>query len=54
MEHPYSGVAVVVRQRAPLRGPVGVFQNNDIGGAVGEFWALVEMEFRYLRSTVSV
>ena len=50
VEHPYSGVAVVVRQRAAIRGAVRVVPNGGVGGAVDEFWALVKMGFRYQRS----
>ena len=53
-EHPYSGVAVAVSQRAAIRGAVGVVPNSGVGGAVDEFWALVKMGFRYPRSSLSV
>ena len=36
-EHPYSGVAVVVHQRAAILGAVGVVPNSGVGEAVDEF-----------------
>ena len=49
-EYTYSGVAVVVNQPAAIRGAYVVVPNSGVEGAVDEFWALVEMGFRYQRS----
>ena len=50
-EHPYSGVAVVVRQPAALCGVDVVVPNSSVEGVVDEFWASVRMWFRYPRSS---